>query len=188
MLNTISGLLGGALPTVVGDYESIATVNVTSSQSFIDFTVIPSTYKHLQIRGILLNASGQQNLAVRFNSDTGSNYFGHQLQGDGSSTPAAGNATTQTFIPLMGLVTNTSSYPFATVIDILDYQSTTKNKTIRSLSGQDGNATGTPTNWRVQLSSGAWANSSNAINAISLWLPSYTIGQYSHFALYGIKG
>jgi len=87
----------------------------------------------------------------------------------------------------MGLVTNTSIYPFITVIDILDYQSTTKAKTVRGLSGQEGNASGTATNWRLQLSSGAWYNSSTAISSLNISVPTYTIGQYSSFALYGVK-
>jgi len=105
---------------------------------------------------------------------------------DGSST-AANAASTQTNMGLMGLVTNTSLYPFVTVIDILDYQNTSKNKTIRGLSGQDGNASGTATNWRIQLSSGAWYNSS-AVTSITIFVPTWTLGQYSSFALYGIKG
>ena len=171
---------------VATDYESIATVNVTSAQTSINFTSIPSTYKHLQIRGILLNSSGTDNLSVRFNSDTGANYSGHQLQGDGASASTT-NQFNRVYVPLMGLITNTSLYPFVTVIDILDYQSTNKNKTIRGLSGQDGNASGTATDWRIQLSSGAWYNSSTAITSISILVPTYTIGQYSSFALYGIK-
>ncbi len=62
-------------------YESIATVNVGSSgSSFVEFTSIPSTYKHLQIRANS-RYTGYQNsgaaVYLQFNGDTGSNYSLH---------------------------------------------------------------------------------------------------------------
>jgi hypothetical protein len=186
------GILAASGAGAVGDYESIATVLVGSGgTSAIDFTSIPSTYKHLQIRGIILNAASNDNLAIRLGNgsiDTGSNYASHQMQGQGSGTPSAGASTSQNAAYLSGLVIASSAYPFAFVYDILDYASVSKNKTLRGLSGQDGNATGTATDWRVQLTSGLWMNSSNAINAIRIYLPAGNVGQHSQFALYGIKG
>ena len=42
--------------SITGSYESIATVTVGSGgSSYIEFTSIPGTYTHLQIRGILRN-------------------------------------------------------------------------------------------------------------------------------------
>jgi len=46
----IPGIIGSAAPQV-GDFESIATVTVgAGGSSEINFTSIPSTYQHLQIR------------------------------------------------------------------------------------------------------------------------------------------
>jgi len=68
-----------------GAYDALATVTVGSTAvSDITFTGIPTGYKHLQIRGILLSSSGQNNLSLRCNSDTAANYSSHQLQGDGA--------------------------------------------------------------------------------------------------------
>ena len=190
LLNVISGVHGAPTPPVTNSYESIATVSLTGGTAYAEFTSIPSGYKHLQIRGIIMNAASNDNLAIRMGNgsvDTGSNYSSHQLQGNGSSA-SAGASTSQTAAYLSGLVIASSSYPFSFVYDILDYGSTNKNKTIRGLSGQDGNATGTATDWRIQLTSGLWMNSSQAVNVIRIYVPAGNMGNYSSFALYGIKG
>lgn len=185
----LAGLYGtGAAPANTA-YESIATVSLSGAQSTIDFTGISSTYKHLQLRGILLNAVSGDNVAIRLGNgsiDTGSNYASHQLQGDGSSASAAAS-TSQTAAYLSGVCQASSSYPFAFVYDILDYSNTNKYKTIRGLSGQDGNGTGTPTSWRVQLISGLW-QSTSAVTNVRVYLPAGNLGNYSQVALYGIKG
>ena len=189
MLNTISGLLGSFSP-IVGDYESIATTVVGSGgTSTITFSSIPSTYKHLQIR--LLAQTNRavfvDSLQLNFNSDTGSNYSWHGLQGDGSSASAFGFAT-QTYARIgdgtIGGATGSGGQFGAGVIDILDYASANKNKTVRGLIGVDENGAG-----RIGLGSGLWRNSSNAISSISIAPQGGTLFlQYSHFALYGIKG
>lgn len=189
MLNNIAALHPAA--PALNSYESIATVSLTTGTAFAEFTSIPATYKHLQIRGIILNAVTGDNVAVRVGNgsvDTGSNYASHQMQGDGSSTPTAAAATSATQMQLSGLCQPTSLYPFSFVYDILDYASTNKYKTMRGLSGQDGNASGTATNWRIQLTSGLWMNSGSAIDTLRIFLPAGNMGNYSSFALYGIKG
>lgn len=179
MLNSIVGLLDAGIPASTNSYESISTVPVPSATSSISFTSIPSTYKHLQIRYMAANDTGsfQQ---MRFNSDSGSNYKSHYLYGNGSST-GAGASTTATSMEFGDLPNSTSIYGVG-VIDILDYQSTVKNKTTRMLTGNDRNGAGL-----VVYSSGLWMNSSTAVSSITIFaLNNYSAG--SHFALYGIKG
>ena len=86
------GLSTFGVPT---SYESIATVNPTGGASTISFSSIPSTYTHLQIRGIARRASGTglADISIRLNSDTGSNYAMHDLQGNGSAAAAQGYAS-----------------------------------------------------------------------------------------------
>jgi hypothetical protein len=69
------------------------------------------------------------------------------------------------------------------IVDILDYTSTNKNKTIRCLCGFDANGSG-----NLGLVSGLWRNSGSAITSLELFPQSGVIAQYSSFALYGIKG
>ena len=191
-------LLVGNDAYIPSDYESIATVSVGSGgTSYIDFTSIPSTYTHLQIRAICKSnqtgTSGEfEGLAVRFNSDSGSNYARHFLRGNGS-TASAGASTSQTFASI-GLEPDTGyssvSQMFAgQVIDILDYANTNKYKTIRLLGGFDSNNTGTNVG-AINFGSGLWMSTS-AITSIRFASGgSFDRGftQYSHFALYGIKG
>jgi hypothetical protein len=177
----------------VGDYESIATVTVGSGGAAdVTFSSIPNTYKHLQIRGIARGSRttyGNDNMSLQVNGDTGSNYTWHRLNGTGSAATSTGSssATTQvTFNALaaLGAPTNTFS---AHIIDILDYSSANKNKTIRNLDGVDINGTVAGEGGVIEFSSGSWMNSSTAISSIKLYAGSPNFVQYTTFALYGIK-
>jgi hypothetical protein len=154
-----------------GDFDSIATTTVGSGGAAdITFSSIPSTYTHLQIRGILKDGGAQ----IVVNADTGANYRRHVLYGDGSS---AGAATATNF----SIATySTSANIFAgNIIEILDYANTNKYKTFRVLAGFDANGSG-----EAILHSGLWLSTS-AITSIKF--QGATIAQYSQLALYGIK-
>lgn len=185
----ILGIMASAISGNLSSYESISTVTVGSGgQSSIDFTSIPSTYKHLQIRAIGRSnrAVYVEDLAMRCNSDTATNYSSHRLYGDGASATSDAEST-RNRMNLGQIAGGSATYSSGfggLVIDVLDYTSTNKAKTIRCLSGYDDNGRGF-----IQLASGAWYNSSTAVSSITL-LPLFgtTISQYSSFALYGIKG
>jgi hypothetical protein len=169
-------------PRITSSYESIATVLVGSGgQATVEFTSIPSTYKHLQIRGIQRKTGDATSNNIIFNNDTGSNYSLHFLQGNGASTFAYAEANTN-----QGWIYTTSSASpsnifGAFVIDILDYQNTSKYKTARILNGFDVNGSG-----QILLHSFAWRNTS-AISSIKITPGAGNHAQYSSFALYGIK-
>ena len=190
MLNTISGFLGGAGAAVVGDYESIQTHIVgsggTSSITFGSGGTIPQTYKHLQIRALMRStaSASADNARMRFNGDTGTNYRFHYLGGAGSGSGYAGDSGAAAFAyaGLSAGGTPVAGVMGASVIDILDYTSTNKNKTVRALSGTDNNGDG-----YIELDSSLWINT-GAITSLSIFFSSANIAQYSHFALYGIKG
>ena len=180
MLNVISGLLGNG-GGAANSYESISTVTVgAGGSSTITFSSIPSTYKHLQLRSINLTGTSLNTINMTFNGSS-SSYSQHVLYGDGSSAAAASvTSTTNAVIGLNG----TSTAPSAIIVDILDYTSTDKNKTVRSLSGFDANGSG-----YVQLRSSLWYATPAAINSISITIAGgFNFSQYSSFALYGIKG
>lgn len=163
----------------------VITVGAAGASS-VTFTNIPSTYSHLQIRHISRVSNtgtvGNDNVEMRFNSDTGSNYDFHYLVGNGSSA-SAGNGTNQT-VMLAGKPANasaTSGVFGAAVVDILDYANTNKYKTVRVLTGIDNNGSGT-----VFFNSNLW-RSTSAITSITFLYGSQTFTQYSQFALYGIR-
>jgi len=180
----ILGILASSVPAAAGDYESIATVTVGSGGAAnVEFTSIPSTYAHLQIRALTFRTSEGNSLKVQYNSDTGNNYARHSIYGSGSA--AAASATTSTsFVELAWAGKTVTSGGSAAVMDILDYKDTNKYKTSRSLFGYDLNGSG-----YVVLASGLWMNT-NAITSIKITPDNPANGdflQYSHFALYGIK-
>jgi len=182
LLNTILGSFSSGVAASTNSYESIATVTVGSGTAAdITFTSIPSTYTHLQIRGIA-NKSSAGDVAMRmsFNSDTASNYTYHFLDGNGSSAIAGGtgNDLFDVFYP----ISTTASIFSGVIIDILDYANTNKYKTSRVLAGTDLNGSG-----RFGLKSGLWMSTS-AITSIKLNPSSDNFAQYTQFALYGIKG
>jgi hypothetical protein len=173
--------ISGHLFTLTGSYDALASVTVPSGGlSSVTFAGIPTGYSHLQIRGINGQTySTTKEILISFNGDNGTNYTTHQLYGNGSSAGAYSNTgITQTYV---GQSVGTANYFGATVIDILDYANTNKNKTARMLWGWDANGSG-----QIFLSSGLWLNTS-AITSITLAQNSGNMAQYSSFALYGVK-
>lgn len=172
----------------LNSYESISTVTVgAGGTSTVTFTSIPSTFKHLQIRGIarVTGATTDANIYMNFNGDSASNYSQHYLFGNGSGPAAGGGSSSSVEIGIRATGANSTSGVFgAGVIDILDYANTNKYKTVRSLNGHDQNAVATG---YVFFTSGNWRNTA-AVSSITLTSSNGNIAQYSHFALYGIKG
>ena len=73
-------LLTGNTAFMPGSYESIATVSVGSGgTSSADFTSVPSTYTHLQIRYTTYASNGSY-LSIQFNGDTGTNYSATRIR------------------------------------------------------------------------------------------------------------
>ena len=192
MSSTILGIIAssGGAAAATGSYESIASATGTGSNSTITFSSIPSTYKHLQIRALTRDTksygtvtTGMLNMMV--NSSTGS-YTWHRLTGDGSAADAGGT-TGETYAQCTRCVPQspvTANVFGAAIIDIADYASTTKNKTIRSFGGTDANTASTQ--FQIQLNSNLWTSTaaitSLSFIAIEFWAVGTTI------ALYGIKG
>jgi hypothetical protein len=173
-------------------YESIQTYTLGSSQTTVTFSTIPSTYKHLQLRLFLRGDSSggnfNDNILLRFNSDSGSNYTRHLLyvqDNSGALAFGAANTTSAFAGAAPNASTGISNVFSGGVTDILDYADTNKFKTVRTLQGYDTNGGGKQ---RLSFESSAW-RSTSAITSITItsdnadnWV------QYSSFALYGIKG
>lgn len=166
-------------------FESIATIT-PSGVSTITFSSIPGTYQHLQIRGICTDA-GTNTLRMSMNGITTNSYASHTLEGDGATLVSSGGATQGT-IQVAGRyygLSNSASFFAGIIIDIHDYASTTKNKTVRSFNGFDANgAAGAP--GMVGVSSGVF-QSTAAVTSITLYMPS-NFSSGTTFALYGIRG
>lgn len=187
------GLLGAA-GAPAGAFELIQTQTLSSNTASVTFSSIPQTYKHLQLRVSAKDSwatSGVSFLWMRFNGvATGLTYSHHYIYSWIDNLSARGiSSPGNNQIEIHGAAaTSTATDSFsASVIDILDYANTSKNTTIRALSGADrGDSGGTGL---VALHGGFWNNTA-AVNSIFL---SSAIGGASlltgsRFSLYGIKG
>lgn len=168
------GVFSAAGSSVPSDYELISTTILASTATSVTFSSIPSTYKHLQIR-MAANSTASGATFFQFNSDTGNNYAQHIMYGNGSSV--ASGATTSANAGYIGYTTTGTNIFPASVIDILDFASSTKNKTARILHGDNIS--------NIMLNSAAWFSTA-AITSITLYPnANYVVG--SRFSLYGVK-
>ncbi len=169
-----------------GDFESIASVTVgEGGATEINFNSIPTTYRHLQIRGIWKPATTSQWSYFRFGNagtiDTAANYSYHGFLGNGTSayteavSGASGTAMNLSY-------SNNTTHFAGFVLDILDYADGNKHKTTRALQGFDGNGSGI-----LGFISNSW-RSNNTVTDIRIYTDtSNNISRHSHFALYGIR-
>ena len=171
---TASSMRSGGGPS----FESIAT-STPSGTTSVTFSSIPSTYKHLQIRAKISNVTSNIYYYTQFNGDTSASYARHGLYGDGTSAAAFGAATRN---EIMVGYDGGFTQPLNIIVDIQDYANTSKNKTVRAISGNDQNGAGI-----IALLSGLWMNTS-AINSLTIYNGgnNYTTGTV--ISLYGIKG
>lgn len=190
MLNTVLATFSeGTPPIPPSSYESIASATGTGSSDTITFSSISSSYKHLQVRAILRGTSsaGIGNASIRLNGDTtDANYASHHIGGDGGSVFVYGSASGPVYLP--------NCFPYSDqaanimgvlLIDINDYASTTKYKTIRNYCGiatNSGVSVGA-----INLGSGLWENT-NAVTSLTISGIGVNFTTTSVFALYGIKG
>jgi hypothetical protein len=176
---------GGGSSTASYDFISTTYGNGSSTSVTFDVSSLASTYKHLQIRfNSRYTASGDNDVYLRFNGDsTSALYADHRLIGN----PSVPNVLSQSNsandrIQIRGCSATSGTQAnelHSAIVDILDFGSSSKNKTVRYLSGGY-------TNFRNHLGSGLWASTS-PITSITLGgtlIPTTA----SRFSLYGIRG
>ena len=166
-----------------GSFDLLETTVLSTATLSVTFSSLDtySQYKHLQIRATFKNnGTGGAEGFMRINGITTNSYAWHYLRGGGSSVNSGAFSTTN----YMGLMSNTgfTANQFnAAVIDILDFSSTSKNKTVRSFVG----GTDSGGYREIGIYSGFY-NSTNAITSFRLQMPdNFSAG--SRFSLYGIK-
>jgi hypothetical protein len=182
---------GAGSGAAAGAYELISTVNPTGVTT-VTFSSIPQTYKHLQVRLTSRNSNTTTyNMEARLtmNGVGGTSYSYHRMYGQGSSV----TSSAQTALPWIRMPYQSASFASAgasvfgaTIIDILDYTSTTKNKTVRALGGLAGVVA--TDNQRVDLVSGALYSTSAVTSLSYFWETSDNFSTGSRVSLYGIKG
>jgi hypothetical protein len=173
--------LGNYVPTL-GVLDNLQTVTVgAGGAASIDFTSIPNRFQHLHLRVLSRTTSASlQRMRLRFNNDSAANYSVHLLIADGG-VGAAGVASIGQTIGSSNIASSTLANTFVyTVIDIMDFASTSKTKTVRAITGMDANTEG-----NVGLWSGAWFSTA-AVTSLSLLWDAGNFTQHSTAALYGV--
>jgi hypothetical protein len=151
-------------------YTPIATTTLGSAAASYTFSSIPSTYTDL-IVAINPNTASVDNMNIRFNSDTGTNYSNTFLFGDGSSALSTRGTNRTT-------IAGTASGGWEIVRwNIMNYANTTTYKTV--LNRMDDASTYTATNV------GLW-RSTAAINSVTIVAGTGNLPSGLMATLYGI--
>ena len=165
-------------------FDSIASFSIATATSTVTFTSIPTTYKHLQLR-VFARRTAANNFGSIIVARNGSyaNYNRHYLTTDGTTASAGATLSTSTDGTIQGITgaAQTANYFGAAVVDILDFQSTVKNKNALAFSGASTDGVG----GGPFIVSSEWRD---ATAVTSLEITTSDFAQYSHIALYGIKG
>ena len=154
-------------------YTPIATTTISGSgTASYTFSSIPSTYTDLVL---ICVGSTTQGLQLQFNGDTGTNYSGTGLFGNGTAASSS-NDTNKAYLAIDGGGGAANAYiPY--IVNINNYANTTTYKTVLARF----NATTTYMGARVCL----W-RSTSAINSIKVYPYSGNLTDQTTFTLYGI--
>lgn len=154
-------------------YIPLANITLTGTDTEIVFGSIPSIFRDLVI---VADATSDSNsgLYLRFNGDTGSNYYTVGAYGNGSSAISFSQTLSFTNANFI------SSGRGVNTVQIMDYSATDKQKTMLGRASYAGN--------QAQMAAARWASTS-AITSVSLFMDGgRTFQTGSTFSLYGIAG
>lgn len=185
----ISGHLDTFTPS--SSYDALASYTVPGTGvTTITFAGLPTSgYKHLQIRANFVLASSANdfyNQPIWFNGDNNSGkYNNHYLRTYSNNTISSGSSLSQnTFFVNDCAATQYSYESGISIIDVLDYNSTVKYKTVRAMSGINrNNQTGA-----TSLNSASYM-SLDPITSISFLADAgLNYSTRTKISVYGIKG
>lgn len=179
---------------VTGSFDSIATVTASANQSLITFTGIPATYRHLQLRGLSRahqsNPNDGSGIYMRFNNDTGSNFWYQRfycVRGV-SNNNGGSDSSANTSYADCGIATSASQAADifgGAIVDVLDYAIAGKKRSANTFGGF-----GLPTNASNQYTHFgqlSW-NDTAAVTRIDIVMGTGSWAAGSTWALYGVKG
>jgi hypothetical protein len=176
-------------PAAQGSFESIATITLTGNAASFEFTSIPQTYKHLQIRGLFRSDYGATGAGgyLEFNGNASGTYRAHALymNGDGAvGSYGSGALSVGTYWGIDTAAASPADTFGVDIADILDYTNTNKNRVVKIYSGsaQNGSASRNQLNGGLYVSTTAVTSLKIKFGGAAQWVAGSTV------ALYGIKG
>ena len=148
-------------------YTPIATQTLTTSAASITFSSIPSTYTDLIM---VFNGVADNNVSLRFNSDSGTNYSSTRIRGDGSS------ASSSRFTSIASMYGSYDPGISTSTWQIMNYSNSATYKTALNRGGGSGT--------NVEAYVGLWRSTAAITSVTVIVNGTFSIG--STFTLYGI--
>jgi len=157
-------------------YDLIASYTLPSAANAYTFSSIPSTYTDLVLVTNFAGDGVAANMYLRFNGDSGNNYYGGMYTGTGSSPAGSLNAVNNAVVTITWTGASFNNTWGASTIHINQYKNTSIWKNVLSRTSSSNEAT---------QGCSTWVDTS-AINSIQILSqgPNYKAG--SIFTLYGI--
>lgn len=192
LVGTVASGISGHLAAATG-FWSIASYKTSGAGSTsYTFSAIPNIYKHLQLRISTQSGDSSSNLdpiRITLNGDSTSSYYYTELYAGpgGTFDNSRTNGTPISYLPCATAYPNgapVNSLAIAT-IDFIDYNKTTKTKSVRSLYGVKDNSSTSTLN-KIAVFNGVWNNTA-AISSITLTTTSGTQFLNPTISLYGIS-
>lgn len=182
-------LLGSAVFTSGTTCTTGGTITVTCGSGGLTFSVIPGTYSGLVIRLLARssNASDSDDIEIRFNGDTSTDYnnIGWFVNPASSGTTGGSGANAQGYIGTVAAASNTSGRANTLYVECYGYANTSFFKTLFSLmAGAYGATTGQLQSDTITV---GW-NSTSAITSVTVFTNStsnFVTG--STFGVYGLQ-
>ena len=170
--------------------EAIATTYLEADASSVEFSSIPATYEHLQLRcscKTTRTGYGTDNLKVYLTTTAAASAAGdnsHSMFGTGTTAGALMPTDSYTVHSPTTNFVDAANYA-GLIFDILDYASTTKNTTLSYLAA-------VATSGAVAYSQGAvWGSmlwdKTERITAVKVFGANGNLVRGSEFTLYGLK-
>ena len=164
-------------------YEPIASQTVPSSTASVTFSSIPGTYTDLVLVIVGGTDSQGDNIRIRFNSDTGTNYSTTHLSGNGSSA-TSNRASSQAAISVSYNVGGGSDLAQHYVVNVMSYANANVFKTTLSTVSQPNGSTSYP---GIEKIVGLWRSTSAITSIDVIRTGGGNLLTNSVLSLYGIK-
>lgn len=148
---------------------ALASITLQEASASVSFSGIPQNYRDLIIVVSSKVVASESTIGTRFNGDTGSNYSRVRAGGDGSNISSVSATGTTIISGLLTTARMTTQEGFTAIINVFDYSSTDKFKSVLSRSGNGNNG--------VEFLAATWQNNLT-INSVTI----HTISGGSEFA------
>jgi hypothetical protein len=185
ILGVIDSAKTGNLISASMDF--LATYEVPSGGvSNFAFTGISQAYTHLHIRGVLRNEHPSYSYGSLYWQQNGSgqgNYHDSTWEATNPNVSFGGSGGAGTPFGVVPTSNIPSGFFAQWVLDMFDYKSTNKYKTVMFKSGF-----GTTSTQVINMGSASYAANFNATTSVTFYSLTSNFIQYSRLSLYGVKG